>query len=65
MYAFLAALVILGYLIEGVRIMGTGMPIGEKTWAPIGYFLATIFQSFGLSDQTWAHLSLHVDDSYD
>ena len=54
MYGFLVSLVVLGYLIEGVRILGTGMPIGEKTWAPIGYFLATIFQSFNLSDQTWA-----------
>ena len=33
MYGFLIALVVLGYLIEGVRILGTGMPIGEKTWA--------------------------------
>ena len=50
MYAFLVALVLLGYLIEGVRILGTGMPIGEKTWAPVGFALATVFKSFNLSD---------------
>ena len=50
MYGFLVALVVLGYLIEGVRILGTGMPVGEKTWAPIGYCLALIFKQFNLSD---------------
>ena len=55
MYAFLAALVILGYFIEGVRILGTGMPIGEKGWAPVGFILATIFKGFNLSDQVLAN----------
>lgn len=55
MYAMLAALVILGYLIEGVRIMGTGMPVGEATWSPVGWFLATIFNKIGLSDKTWGY----------
>ena len=54
MYAFLVALVVLGYLIEGVRILGTGMPIGEKTWAPVGFALATLFKSFNLSEFFWA-----------
>ena len=54
MYAFLVALVLLGYLIEAVRILGTGMPVGEKTWAPVGFALATVFKSFNLSDYFWA-----------
>lgn len=54
MYAMLLALVCLGYLIEGIRILGTGMPIGEKTWAPVGWFIATIFKSFNMSDETLA-----------
>ena len=48
----LFALVALGYLIEGVRILGNNMPIGEKTWAPIGWFIANIFQSFNMSDSS-------------
>jgi Fe-S oxidoreductase/nitrate reductase gamma subunit len=52
MYLLLASLVIVGYLTEGVRILGQDMPIGEKSWAPIGYSLATILQSFNLSDST-------------
>jgi Fe-S oxidoreductase/nitrate reductase gamma subunit len=56
MYLMLASLVIIGYLTEGVRILGQNMPIGEKSWAPIGYYLATIFQSFNLSDHTLSNL---------
>ncbi|EQC51723.1 (Fe-S)-binding protein [Bacteriovorax sp. DB6_IX] len=55
MYAMLASLVIIGYLIEGVRIMGTGMPVGEATWSPVGWFLASIFSKIGLSDTAWAY----------
>ncbi len=54
MYIMLAALVILGYLIEGVRIMGTGMPVGEATWSPVGWVIASLFNTFGLGDYTWA-----------
>jgi len=54
MYAMLASLVIIGYLIEGVRILGTGMPLGEATWSPVGWWLARLFQTFGLSDATWS-----------
>lgn len=54
MYAMLAVLVIVGYLLEGIRILGTGMPEGERSWSPIGYCLASIFNSFGMSDGTWA-----------
>ncbi|PIP94807.1 MAG: hypothetical protein COW00_07425 [Bdellovibrio sp. CG12_big_fil_rev_8_21_14_0_65_39_13] len=54
MYGMLASLVIVGYLIEGLRISGTGMPIGEKTWAPIGWALANLFSSLSLSDSAMA-----------
>ncbi len=54
MYLMLILLVVVGFLLEGVRIQGTGMPIGEKTWAPIGWTLAVIFKGWGLSDGTWA-----------
>jgi len=54
MYGMLASLVIVGYLIEGLRIFGTGMPIGEKTWAPIGWALASLFTGLNLSDSAMA-----------
>tara|TARA_R110002072_G_scaffold1989_5_gene16710 strand:+ start:183088 stop:185106 length:2019 start_codon:yes stop_codon:yes gene_type:complete len=54
MYGMLVALVVIGYLIEGLRILGTGMPIGEKTWAPVGWMLASIFGGFNLSDASLA-----------
>ncbi|EQC48313.1 cysteine-rich domain protein [Bacteriovorax sp. BSW11_IV] len=54
MYAILVSLVVIGYLIEGVRIYIAGMPIGEKTWAPVGWALASLFQSMGLSQGFWS-----------
>ena len=54
MYGMLATLVIIGYLIEGIRILGTGMPEGERTWAPIGWCLASLFQTFNMGDGTLA-----------
>ncbi len=56
MYAMLVSLVVIGYLIEGARILGNGFPEGEATWAPIGFCIAKIFQSFGLSDSTWSNI---------
>ncbi|MCB9094442.1 MAG: 4Fe-4S dicluster domain-containing protein [Halobacteriovoraceae bacterium] len=54
MYGMLAALVLLGYLIEGLRILGTGMPQAESAWSPIGYTLASILGSFNLTDENLA-----------
>ena len=42
MYAMLAALVILGYLIEGLRIVGTNFPINEMRWSPVGWVIALV-----------------------
>ncbi len=56
MYAMLVILVVVGYLLEGIRILGTGMPVGEQVWSPIGFSLGSIFGSFGLSDSSWAGL---------
>ncbi len=54
MYLMLISLVVIGYLIEGFRILGAGMPEGEASWAPIGWALANLFKSFNLSDQSLA-----------
>lgn len=50
MYLMLFLLVAIGFLTEGFRILGTGMPIGEKTWAPIGWMIAVGVQKLNLSD---------------
>jgi len=55
MYAMLVTLVLVGYFIEGLRILGTGMPVGEASWAPVGWMLAKIFSGLHLSDQTLAY----------
>ncbi|MBH47137.1 MAG: hypothetical protein CME71_03100, partial [Halobacteriovorax sp.] len=54
MYGMLAALVIIGYLLEGLRILGTGMPIDEARWSPVGWMVANFFQTFGWSNDTLA-----------
>ena len=50
MYAILLNLVLVGYLIEGLRILGTGMPMGEAQWAPVGWTLALILGKIGLNE---------------
>lgn len=55
MYGMLASLVLAGYLIEGLRIFGTGMPIGESGWSPVGWMLANIIGHFGFSDVSMAY----------
>ena len=52
MYAILVALVVIGFIIEGYRILGTGMPEREARWSPIGYALATFLQTFSMSEAT-------------
>jgi Fe-S oxidoreductase/nitrate reductase gamma subunit len=54
MYAMLFLLVVIGYVLEGLRISGTGMPIGEKFWSPVGWFIAQAFQGANLSETSMA-----------
>ena len=55
MYRVLASLVVIGYLIEGLRISGTGMPVNEMRWSPVGWFIASIFTKMHLSDIAMAY----------
>jgi hypothetical protein len=50
MYGMLVSLVVIGYLIEGLRILGTGMPVGEAGWSPVGWLLASLFGNLGMTD---------------
>lgn len=54
MYGMLAALVIIGFLLEGIRIFALGMPEGEKLWSPVGYALASLMGIFPFTEQVWA-----------
>ena len=54
MYGMIVVLVLVGYVLEAIRIHATGMPEGERVWSPIGYALAGIVSSLGLSESTWA-----------
>ncbi len=54
MYSMLLALVLVGFLLEGIRIFGTGMPDGEAKWSPVGWAIASAFSNFSLSDEVWA-----------
>ncbi len=51
MYGFLGTLVITGFLLEGLRILGTGMPSGETIWSPVGWIFAKLFSGMSLSNQ--------------
>ena len=50
MYGMLFWLVMLGYALEALRLVGQGMPVDEKMYSPIGFLLASIVKSFALSD---------------
>jgi Fe-S oxidoreductase/nitrate reductase gamma subunit len=52
MYAMIMALVILGFLLEAIRIAGTGMPDNERMWSPVGWIAASIIQAMGPSVET-------------
>lgn len=54
MYGMLLALVVIGYLLEGIRIYATGMPAGEQFWSPVGWACAQVVGLFGLSEQSLA-----------
>ncbi|MEK6625137.1 MAG: hypothetical protein AABY86_09220, partial [Bdellovibrionota bacterium] len=56
MYAFLIVLVLIGYFIEGIRILGNGLPEGERVWSPIGFALAHLFSKFSWSNEIWSKL---------
>ena len=50
MYGMLFGLVILGYVLEGMRIVGAGMPVNESIWSPIGWLMAKVF--LGMEDSS-------------
>lgn len=54
MYAMLIVLVLVGYALEGIRILGTGMPHGERAYSPVGYFLGNMLRFVDFSEGTWA-----------
>src|SRR5690606_36445631 len=52
MYAMLALLVIIGFVLEGLRLVGTYMPEHEKIISPVGWFFASIFNATSLEETT-------------
>ncbi|MDP7318987.1 MAG: heterodisulfide reductase-related iron-sulfur binding cluster [Bacteriovoracaceae bacterium] len=50
MYAMIFALVIIGFLLEAMRIVGAGMPGQEAIWSPVGFVLALGVNALGLSE---------------
>jgi len=56
MYITLLNLVIVGYLIEGLRLMGTNAMEREMFWAPIGFLIANFFSLFTFQESIWAVL---------
>ena len=51
MYGMLIVLVLVGLLLEGIRIYGTGMPAGEAFWSPVGWMIAGAVGLLPLSDE--------------
>lgn len=56
MYAMLITLIVVGYVLEGIRLHGTYMPSEEQIWSPVGWYIAVAFGKMNLADETWAQL---------
>lgn len=52
MFLMLYLLVVLGYVLEGMRIVGAGMPEQEALWSPFGYMLAKLVYAMGIPEMT-------------
>lgn len=50
MFAMIFALVIVGFILEGMRIVGAGMPAQEMVWSPFGWLLALGIKAISLQD---------------
>ena len=56
MYAMLLALVVIGFLLEGMRLVGAGMPAQEAWWSPVGWAVAHLFLGLGDNQELLATL---------
>lgn len=54
MYGMIVSLVVIGFILEGMRIVGAGMPAGEAVWSPFGWILANIFYAINMPETTLA-----------
>ncbi len=54
MYGMIVSLVVIGFVLEGMRIVGAGMPAGEAVWSPFGWILANIFYAINMPETTLA-----------
>jgi Fe-S oxidoreductase/nitrate reductase gamma subunit len=54
MYLMIFSLVSVGYLLEGMRITGAGMPAQESVWSPIGWIVAKVVYSLNINDELLA-----------
>lgn len=50
MFLMLFMLVVIGFIMEGMRIVGTGMPAEEAYYSPVGWLLAKGIFAFNIDD---------------
>jgi Fe-S oxidoreductase len=55
MYQFLFWLVVIGFALEALRLVGSGLPPAERFYSPIGFILASILNKTGIADTTLAY----------
>lgn len=56
MYGMLAALVLVGFALEGIRIAATNMPVGEMLWSPVGWVVALLVSNVNVSEIALANI---------
>lgn len=56
MYLIISSFIIIGFLLEAIRIHSTGMPSFEAAYSPVGYLLAKIIGGINPSTEAWKPL---------
>jgi Fe-S oxidoreductase/nitrate reductase gamma subunit len=54
MYGMIFSLVFVGFVLEGLRISASGMPVNEQLWSPVGWFSAFVINQIPFNDESMA-----------
>ena len=61
MYLFILNFIIVGFILEGIRILNTGLPTFEAIWSPIGFFIAQSFAFFHVNNLDFIYKFLWLE----
>lgn len=54
MYGMLFALIVVGFMLEAIRLAATGLPLSEQLWSPVGWIFGSMIAGLNVGDETLA-----------